>query len=185
MLRELCERTGDAGHGTGTHQQICRGYPEGAIMALVVVTGTAAIDRLKELFMQRANVQPHSGTGSSCLPGLIKRVNKFLGLICHTIPRLTCQFLRHMFRPIAYNAEEDQQVDYEEWKARSGKMIIAGASAYSRGGLCPHPQGGTRSVPSSWWTWHRQTAAGLLENPLKHAHICFHHIRHCVGHVEG
>jgi len=85
-----------------------------------------------------------------------------------------------MFEPIAYNVrEEDQRVDYDQLEslARSEKpkLIIAGASAYSRewdyarirkiadeiGAIfmvdMAHPAG--------------LIAAGLLENPLQHAHI--------------
>lgn len=85
-----------------------------------------------------------------------------------------------MFRPIAYNVREDDQlVDYDQLesvaRAERPRLIIAGASAYSRewdyarirkvadeiGAIfmvdMAHPAG--------------LIAAGLLENPLKHAHI--------------
>ncbi len=146
-----------------------------------------AIDRLKELFgAEWANVQPHSGAQANAAVFLacMKAGDKFLGLnlshgghLSHGSP---VNFSGLMFQPIAYNVrEEDQRVDYVEMEelARSErpKMIIAGASAYSRewdyarirkvadeiGAIfmvdMAHPAG--------------LIAAGLLENPLKHAHI--------------
>lgn len=146
-----------------------------------------AIDRLKELFgAEWANVQPHSGAQANAAVFLacMKAGDKFLGLnlshgghLSHGSP---VNFSGLMFHPIAYNVrEEDQRVDYDELEdlARSErpKMIIAGASAYSRewdyarirkvadeiGAIfmvdMAHPAG--------------LIAAGLLENPLKHAHI--------------
>lgn len=146
-----------------------------------------AIDRLKQLFgAEWANVQPHSGAQANAAVFLacMKAGDKFLGLnlshgghLSHGSP---VNFSGLMFQPIAYNVrEEDQRVDYEEMEelARSErpKMIIAGASAYSRewdyarirkvadeiGAIfmvdMAHPAG--------------LIAAGLLENPLKHAHI--------------
>lgn len=146
-----------------------------------------AIDRLKELFgAEWANVQPHSGAQANAAVFLacMKAGDKFLGLnlshgghLSHGSP---VNFSGLMFQPIAYNVrEEDQRVDYVELEelARSErpKMIIAGASAYSRewdyarirkvadeiGAIfmvdMAHPAG--------------LIAAGLLENPLKHAHI--------------
>jgi len=146
-----------------------------------------AIDRLKQLFgAEWANVQPHSGAQANAAVFLacMKAGDKFLGLnlshgghLSHGSP---VNFSGLMFQPIAYNVrEEDQRVDYVEMEelARSErpKMIIAGASAYSRewdyarirkvadeiGAIfmvdMAHPAG--------------LIAAGLLENPLKHAHI--------------
>ena len=146
-----------------------------------------AIDRLKELFgAEWANVQPHSGAQANAAVFLacMKAGDAFLGLnlshgghLSHGSP---VNFSGLMFRPIAYNVrEEDQRVDYDQLEslARSErpKMIIAGASAYSRewdyarirkvadeiGAIfmvdMAHPAG--------------LIAAGLLENPLQHAHI--------------
>ncbi|WP_418894284.1 serine hydroxymethyltransferase [Limibacterium fermenti] len=146
-----------------------------------------AIDRLKELFhAQWANVQPHSGAQANmavflaCLnPG-----DKFMGLnlshgghLSHGSP---VNFSGLVYQPLEYNVrEEDQRVDYDQLetvaRAERPKLIIAGASAYSRewdyarirkvadeiGAIfmvdMAHPAG--------------LIAAGLLENPLKYAHI--------------
>jgi len=146
-----------------------------------------AIDRLKEIFgAEWANVQPHSGAQANAAVFLacLKAGDKFLGLnlshgghLSHGSP---VNFSGLMFEPIAYNVrEEDQRVDYDQLEslARSEKpkLIIAGASAYSRewdyarirkiadeiGAIfmvdMAHPAG--------------LIAAGLLENPLQHAHI--------------
>lgn len=146
-----------------------------------------AIDRLKEIFgAEWANVQPHSGAQANAAVFLacLKAGDKFLGLnlshgghLSHGSP---VNFSGLMFEPIPYNVrEEDQRVDYDELESlartEKPKLIIAGASAYPRewdyarirkvadeiGAIfmvdMAHPAG--------------LIAAGLLENPLKHAHI--------------
>ena len=146
-----------------------------------------AIDRLKDLFgAQWANVQPHSGAQANAAVFLacLKAGDTFLGLnlshgghLTHGAP---VNFSGLMFNPIAYSVkEEDQRVDYEQLEALARserpKLIIAGASAYSRewdyarirhvadeiGAIfmvdMAHPAG--------------LIAAGLLENPIKYAHI--------------
>lgn len=146
-----------------------------------------AIDRLKQLYgAEWANVQPHSGAQANAAVFLacLKAGDKFMGLnlshgghLSHGSP---VNFSGLMFQPIEYNVrEEDQRVDYDQLEsaARSErpKLIIAGASAYSRewdyarirkvadeiGAIfmvdMAHPAG--------------MIAAGLLDNPLKYAHI--------------
>ena len=146
-----------------------------------------AIDRLKKLFnAEWANVQPHSGAQANAAVFLacLKAGDKFLGLnlshgghLSHGSP---VNFSGLMFQALEYNVREDnQQVDYDQLEsvARAGrpKLIIAGASAYSRewdyarirqvadeiGAIfmvdMAHPAG--------------LIAAGLLDNPLKYAHI--------------
>ena len=146
-----------------------------------------AIERAKKLFgAEWANVQPHSGAQANmavfmaCLqPG-----DKFMGMdlshgghLSHGSP---VNFSGLVFEPISYTVKvEDGRVNYEEMeekaRAERPKLIIAGASAYSRdwdyarirkladeiGAIfmvdMAHPAG--------------LIAAGLLENPVKHAHI--------------
>ncbi|MDR2841333.1 MAG: serine hydroxymethyltransferase [Paludibacter sp.] len=146
-----------------------------------------AIDRLKQIFdAEWANVQPHSGAQANmavfmaCLnPG-----DKFLGLnlshgghLSHGSP---VNFSGLNYKALEYNVKEDDgRVDYEQLEqiahAERPKLIIGGASAYSRewdyarirkiadqiGAIfmvdMAHPAG--------------LIAAGLLENPVKHAHI--------------
>ena len=146
-----------------------------------------AIERLKELFGAKwANVQPHSGAQANmavfmaCLnPG-----DKFLGLnlshgghLSHGSP---VNFSGLMFQALEYNVDrETGRVDYEHMeevaRRERPRLIIGGASAYSRewdyarmrrladeiGAIfmvdMAHPAG--------------LIAAGLLDNPVKYAHI--------------
>lgn len=146
-----------------------------------------ARERAKQLFgAEWVNVQPHSGAQANmavfmaCLqPG-----DKFMGMdlshgghLSHGSP---VNFSGLMFQPISYTVhQETGRVNYEEMeekaRAEKPKLIIAGASAYSRewdyarirkiadeiGAIfmvdMAHPAG--------------LIAAGLLDNPLRHAHI--------------
>lgn len=154
---------------------------------MVDLSENLAIDRLKQLFgAEWANVQPHSGAQANAAVFLacLKAGDKFMGLnlshgghLSHGSP---VNFSGIMFQPIEYNVrEEDQRVDYDQLesvaRAERPKLIIAGASAYSRewdyarirkvadeiGAIflvdMAHPAG--------------MIAAGLLDNPLKYAHI--------------
>jgi glycine hydroxymethyltransferase len=146
-----------------------------------------AIDRLKQLFdAEYANVQPHSGAQANMAVFLtvLKPGDKFMGLnlahgghLSHGSPVNSSGLL---YVPVAYNVKEDTGVvDYDMMEATAikekPKMIIGGASAYSRewdyermrkiadtvGAILmvdmAHPAG--------------LIAAGLLKNPLKFAHI--------------
>jgi len=146
-----------------------------------------AIDRLKKLFgAEYANVQPHSGAQANMavLLAVLKPGDTFMGLdlshgghLSHGSPVNSSGLLYH---PVAYSVKEDTGlVDYdmmEEVALRElPKLIIAGASAYSRewdyqrmrkladkiGAIfmvdMAHPAG--------------LIAAGLLDNPVKYAHI--------------
>ena len=146
-----------------------------------------AIERIKKLFgAEYANVQPHSGAQANMAVFLacLKPGDKFMGLnlamgghLSHGSP---VNFSGMMFHDCEYDVREtDGLVDYdmmEEVALREQpKLIIGGASAYSRdwdyarmrafadkvGALLmidmAHPAG--------------LIAAGLLNNPLKYAHI--------------
>jgi glycine hydroxymethyltransferase len=146
-----------------------------------------AIDRLKQLFnAEYANVQPHSGAQANMavFMTVLKPGDTFMGLnlahgghLSHGSPVNSSGLF---YKPVAYSVnEETGLVDYdmmEEIALREKpKMIIGGASAYSRewdyermrriadktGAIymvdMAHPAG--------------LIAAGLLKNPLKHAHI--------------
>lgn len=154
---------------------------------VVDMTEQLAIDRLKELFgAEYANVQPHSGAqaNAAVLSVILNPGDKFLGLdlahgghLSHGSPVNSSGIL---YQPIAYHVKEDTGlVDYDEMEALAKehrpKLIIGGASAYSRewdysrmrkiadevGAMLmidmAHPAG--------------LIAAGLLENPVKHAHV--------------
>ncbi len=154
---------------------------------IVDLSEQLAIDRLKELFgAEWANVQPHSGAQANAAVFLacMQAGDKFLGLnlshgghLSHGSP---VNFSGLMFHALEYNVRQDtEQVDYDQLeqvaKTEKPKVIIAGASAYSRdwdyarirkiadqiGAIfmvdMAHPAG--------------LVAAGLLNNPLPHAHI--------------
>lgn len=143
--------------------------------------------RLKQLFQaEYVNVQPHSGAQANMAVFLacMKAGDTFMGLnlshgghLSHGSP---VNFSGLMFHAIDYSLKEETgRVDYEELenkaRAERPKLIIAGASAYSRewdyarirkvadeiGAIfmvdMAHPAG--------------LIAAGLLDNPLRYAHI--------------
>lgn len=146
-----------------------------------------AIDRLKEIYgAAYANVQPHSGAQANMAVFMtcLKPGDKFLGLnlahgghLSHGSP---VNFSGLMFQALEYNVREDNGlVDYDQMeevaRRERPKLIIGGASAYSRewdyarmrrladeiGAILmidmAHPAG--------------LIAAGLLDNPVKYAHI--------------
>lgn len=146
-----------------------------------------AIDRLKELFgAEWVNVQPHSGAQANMavFMAVMKPGDKFLGLnlshgghLSHGSP---VNFSGLMFQALEYGVKEDTgYVDYDMMEEvalkERPKLLIGGASAYSRewdyarmrqiadkiGAIfmidMAHPAG--------------LIAAGLLDNPLKYAHI--------------
>ncbi len=146
-----------------------------------------AIDRLKDLFgAQWANVQPHSGAQANAAVFLacLKAGDTFLGLnlshgghLTHGAP---VNFSGLMFNPIAYSVkEEDQRVDYEQLEALARserpKLIIAGASAYSREWDYPRIRQVADEIGAIFMVDMAHPAgliaAGLLENPIKYAHI--------------
>ena len=146
-----------------------------------------AIDRVKQLFgAEYANVQPHSGAQANMavFMACLKPGDKFLGLnlshgghLSHGSP---VNFSGLMFQALEYNVSaETGLVDYDQMeevaRRERPRLIIGGASAYSRewdyarmrrladeiGAIfmadMAHPAG--------------LIAAGLLDNPVKYAHI--------------
>ncbi len=146
-----------------------------------------AIDRIKEIFgAEYANVQPHSGAQANMavFMSVLRPGDKFLGLnlahgghLSHGSP---VNFSGMMFQALEYNVKEDTGlVDYDQMeevaRRERPRLIVGGASAYSRewdyarmrrladeiGAILmvdmAHPAG--------------LIAAGLLDNPVKYAHI--------------
>lgn len=146
-----------------------------------------AIDRVKELFgAEYANVQPHSGAqaNAAVFLAVLKPGDTFMGLnldhgghLSHGSKVNTSGIL---YNPIGYNLDKATGlVDYDEMERlaieHKPKLIVGGGSAYSRewdykrmrdiadkvGALLmidmAHPAG--------------LIAAGLLDNPVKYAHI--------------
>lgn len=146
-----------------------------------------AIERICKLFdAEYANVQPHSGAqaNAAVLLAVLKPGDTFMGLnldhgghLSHGSHVNTSGIL---YNPVGYNLnKETGMVDYDEMEKlaleHKPKLIIGGGSAYSRewnykrmreiadkvGAILlidmAHPAG--------------LIAAGLLENPVKYAHI--------------
>ncbi len=148
---------------------------------------TIAIDRAKQLFnAEWANVQPHSGAqaNAAVMLGCLQPGDKILGFNLSHGGHLThgspVNFSGKLYQPLFYNVKKETGlVDYDQLKktaiAERPKMIICGASAYSRdwdyefirkvadevGALVladiSHPAG--------------LIARGLLNDPLPHCHI--------------
>ncbi len=146
-----------------------------------------AIDRLCQLFdAEYANVQPHSGAQANMavFMACLKPGDTFMGLDLAHGGHLTHGSPVNMsgiwYNAIAYQVKEETgMVDYDDMERKAlefkPKMIVGGASAYSRE-----------------WDWERMRAiadkigaifmvdmahpagliaAGLLKNPVKYAHI--------------
>lgn len=103
-----------------------------------------AIDRIKDLFgAEYANVQPHSGAqaNAAVMLAVLKTGDKFLGLDLAHGGHLTHGSLVNysgiLYQPFSYQVKEATGlVDYEQMgkiaNEQKPKLIIAGASAYSR-----------------------------------------------------
>src|SRR5688500_3779929 len=103
-----------------------------------------AIDRLKTLFnAEWANVQPHSGAqaNAAVMLGVLKPGDKILGFNLSHGGHLThgspVNFSGKLYSPCFYSvSRETGRVDYNEVEktaqAEKPKLIICGASAYSR-----------------------------------------------------
>ncbi len=146
-----------------------------------------AIDRLRELYgAEYANVQPHSGAQANMAVFLavLKPGDTFLGLdlshgghLSHGSPVNSSGIL---YRPVAYGVKEDTgMVDYDMMErvanAEKPKLIVGGASAYSREWDYARMRKIADSIGALFMVDMAHPAgliaAGLLDNPLKHAHI--------------
>ena len=146
-----------------------------------------AIDRLKELFSaEYANVQPHSGAQANMavLMTVLKPGDTFMGLnlshgghLSHGSPVNSSGLL---YRPIAYSVKEDTGlIDYDTMEVDAlkelPKLIIAGASAYSREWDYQRMRNLADKIGAIFMVDMAHPAgliaAGLLDNPLKYAHI--------------
>lgn len=146
-----------------------------------------AISRLKAIYdAEWANVQPHSGAQANmavfmaCLqPG-----DKFLGLNLSHGGHLThgspVNFSGLLFHALEYNVREDSgRVDYDQLEqvayAERPKLIIAGASAYSREWDYQRIRRVADAIGAIFMVDMAHPAgliaAGLLNNPVKYAHI--------------
>ncbi|MEP0266552.1 serine hydroxymethyltransferase [Dokdonia sp.] len=111
---------------------------------VVDVVETIAIERAKELFgAEYANVQPHSGSqaNTAVFHACLKPGDTFLGFDLSHGGHLThgspVNFSGKLYNPIFYGVEKETgRLDYDKIQEialrEKPKMILAGASAYSR-----------------------------------------------------
>ncbi|MEO6541822.1 MAG: serine hydroxymethyltransferase [Ferruginibacter sp.] len=175
--------------GTSLTNKYAEGYPGRRYYGgceIVDRVEQLAIDRLKQIFnCTYANVQPHSGAqaNGAVFLAVMKPGEKFMGLDLSMGGHLThgspANFSGKTYKALHYGVTKEGIVDYEQLetiaRAEKPKMIICGASAYSRdwdykriraiadetGAIVfadiAHPAG--------------LIAAGLLNDPFDHCHI--------------
>lgn len=148
---------------------------------------TLAIERIKKLFdAEYANVQPHSGAqaNAAVFLAVLKPGDTFMGLnldhgghLSHGSRVNTSGIL---YNPIGYNLNrETGRVDYDEMERlaleHKPKMIIGGGSAYSREWEYKRMREIADKVGAIFMVDMAHPAgliaAGLLDNPVKYAHI--------------
>ncbi|MBQ7496098.1 MAG: serine hydroxymethyltransferase [Bacteroidaceae bacterium] len=146
-----------------------------------------AIDRVCELFgAEYANVQPHSGAQANAAVFLacLNPGDTFMGLNLDHGGHLSHGSLVNtsgiIYRPVGYNLnKETGRVDYDEMEKlaleHQPKLIIGGGSAYSREWDYKRMREIADKVGAIFMVDMAHPAgliaAGLLDNPLKYAHI--------------
>ena len=146
-----------------------------------------AIERLCKIYgAEYANVQPHSGAQANMAVffAVLKPGDTFLGLNLSHGGHLSHGSAVNMsgmyFNAIDYSVrEEDGRVDYDEMERKAlehkPKLIVGGASAYSREWDYKRMREIADKVGALLMIDMAHTAgliaAGLLENPVKYAHI--------------
>lgn len=145
------------------------------------------IDRVKKLFgAEFANVQPHSGAqaNAAVFLAVLNPGDTFMGLnldhgghLSHGSSVNTSGILYH---PIGYNlSKETGRVDYDEMeqlaREHKPKLIVGGGSAYSREWDYKRMRQIADEVGAIFMVDMAHPAgliaAGLLDNPVKYAHI--------------
>ncbi|HRG81375.1 MAG TPA: serine hydroxymethyltransferase [Chitinophagaceae bacterium] len=145
-----------------------------------------AIDRLKKVFnCTWANVQPHSGASANAAVFLavMKPGEKFLGLDLSMGGHLThgspANFSGKTYQALHYGVTAEGIVDYEQLEARARaekpKMIICGASAYSRDWDYKRIRAVADEIGAVVFADIAHPAGliakGLLNDPFDHCHI--------------
>ena len=146
-----------------------------------------AIDRVKELFgAEYANVQPHSGAqaNAAVFLAVLNPGDTFMGLNLDHGGHLSHGSLVNtsgiIYKPVGYNlCQATGMVDYDEMerlaREHKPKMIIGGGSAYSREWDYKRMREIADSVGAILMIDMAHPAgliaAGLLDNPVKYAHI--------------
>ena len=148
---------------------------------------TLAQNRLKQLFgAEYANVQPHSGAQANMavFMACLKPGDTFMGMnldhgghLSHGSP---VNFSGLVFNAIGYNVDQETgRVDYDQMEAlaneKKPKLIIGGASAYSREWDYERMRKIADSIGAIFMVDMAHPAgliaAGLLDNPVKYAHV--------------
>ena len=154
---------------------------------IVDQTENLAIQRVKQLFnAEYANVQPHSGAqaNAAVFLAVLKPGDTFMGLnldhgghLSHGSRVNTSGIL---YNPVGYNLnKETGRIDYDEMEQlaleHKPKLIIGGGSAYSREWDYARMRKIADSVGALFMVDMAHPAgliaAGLLDNPVKYAHI--------------
>ena len=176
--------------GSWLNNKYAEGYPGKRYYGgcgVVDQVETLAIERIKKLFdAEYANVQPHSGAqaNAAVFLAVLKPGDTFMGLnldhgghLSHGSRVNTSGIL---YNPIGYNLNrETGRVDYDEMERlaleHKPKMIIGGGSAYSREWDYKRMREIADKVGAIFMVDMAHPAgliaAGLLDNPVKYAHI--------------
>ncbi len=179
-----------AAMGSVLTNKYAEGYP-----AARYYGGCEVVDKVENLAIERicklygaeyANVQPHSGAQANMAVffAVLKPGDTFLGLNLSHGGHLSHGSAVNMsgtyFNAVSYSVKEcDGRVDYDEMEAKAleckPKLIIGGASAYSREWDYARMREIADKVGALLMIDMAHTAgliaAGLLENPVKYAHI--------------
>lgn len=147
---------------------------------------TLAIERLKKVFnCSWANVQPHSGASANgaVFLAVMKPGEKFLGLDLSMGGHLThgspANFSGKTYQALHYGVTKDGIVDYDQLETTARKekpkMIICGASAYSRDWDYKRIRAVADEIGAVVFADIAHPAgliaSGLLNDPFDHCHI--------------
>ena len=178
-----------AAQGSQLTNKYAEGYPGKRYYGgceFVDVAEQLAIDRVKALFgSEAANVQPHCGASANqaVFLAFLKPGDTFMGMSLAEGGHLTHGMALNMsgkwFNPIAYGLDKNEEIDYEQMehlaREHKPKLIIAGASAYSRKidferiGKLAKEVGAIFMVDMAHYAG--LVAAGVYPNPVPHADI--------------
>lgn len=175
--------------GTVPTNKYAEGYPGKRYYGgceIVDQIETLAIDRLKQIFKASwANVQPHSGAqaNGAVFLAVLKPGDKVLGLDLSMGGHLThgspANFSGKTYHALHYGVTKDGLVDYDQMEAIASKekpkMIICGASAYSRDWDYKRIRAIADSIGAVVLADIAHPAGliatGLLNDPFDHCHI--------------
>ncbi len=176
--------------GSVLTNKYAEGYPNARYYGgcqIVDQSEQLAIDRLCQLFdAEYANVQPHSGAqaNTAVFMAVLKPGDTFMGLdlahgghLTHGSP---VNISGQWFHAVSYEVRQDTGlVDYDQMEQRAlehkPKMIVGGASAYSREWDYKRMREIADKIGAILWVDMAHPAgliaAGLLNNPCRYAHI--------------